>query len=55
MLMLQKKIEADNSFKGDINPVPQCIQQLKSKGKKLYELPREVIEIEREARRCYYT
>ncbi len=46
----EEVIEAVNSFKGDIKQVPPMYSAIKVKGKKLYELAREGIEIEREAR-----
>ncbi|MBR6382716.1 MAG: tRNA pseudouridine(55) synthase TruB [Lachnospiraceae bacterium] len=43
-------IKAINSFVGDIKQVPPMYSALKKDGKKLYELARAGIEIEREAR-----
>ena len=43
-------IKAINSFAGDIKQVPPMYSALKKDGKKLYELARAGIEIEREAR-----
>jgi len=46
----EEVMEAVYSFKGDIKQVPPMYSALKVNGKKLYELAREGIEIEREAR-----
>lgn len=46
----EEVIEAVYSFKGNIKQVPPMYSALKVNGKKLYELAREGIEIEREAR-----
>lgn len=43
-------IQAINSFAGEINQVPPMYSALKVNGKKLYELARAGIEIERQAR-----
>lgn len=43
--------DAVMSFLGDIDQIPPMYSALKKNGKKLYELAREGIEIEREARR----
>ena len=45
-----KIINAVESFIGDYNQIPPMYSALKVNGKKLYELAREGIEIEREAR-----
>ncbi|WP_291584323.1 tRNA pseudouridine(55) synthase TruB [Clostridium sp. UBA6640] len=46
----EEVIEAVYSFKGNIKQVPPMYSALKVNGKRLYELAREGIEIEREAR-----
>ena len=46
----EEVMEAVYSFKGNIKQVPPMYSALKVNGKKLYELAREGIEIEREAR-----
>lgn len=46
----EQVIEAVNSFKGTIKQVPPMYSALKVNGKKLYELARQGIEVEREAR-----
>lgn len=46
----EEVMEAIYSFKGNIKQVPPMYSALKVNGKKLYELAREGIEIEREAR-----
>jgi len=43
-------IKALKEFEGDILQIPPMFSAIKSKGKKLYELARQGIEIEREAR-----
>lgn len=43
--------EAINSFEGEIEQVPPMYSAIKQNGKKLYELAREGIEVERKARR----
>jgi tRNA pseudouridine55 synthase len=48
--MILEKLE---KFKGDILQVPPMYSALKLNGKKLYELARNGIEVEREARRVY--
>lgn len=45
-----KIIESFNKFKGDILQIPPMYSALKHKGKKLYELAREGISVERKAR-----
>jgi len=47
---VEEVMEAVYSFKGNIKQVPPMYSALKVNGKKLYELAREGIEIEREAR-----
>ncbi len=44
--------EVSKSFVGDIMQVPPMYSAIKKDGKKLYELAREGVEIEREARPC---
>ncbi len=46
-------IEAFNAFKGEIYQKPPMYSALKHKGKKLYELARQGIEIERKPRKVY--
>ena len=47
----KKKIEQNlENFRGEIKQIPPMFSAIKSKGKRLYELARQGIEIEREAR-----
>ena len=39
-------------FVGDYDQIPPMYSALKVNGKKLYELAREGVEVERKARRC---
>lgn len=45
--------EAINSLKGDLEQVPPMVSALKHQGKKLYELAREGIEVERKPRKIH--
>ena len=48
--------DAVNSFLGEIDQIPPMYSAIKKDGKKLYELARQGIELEREARRiCIYS
>lgn len=46
-------IDTFNSFKGEQLQIPPMYSALKHKGKKLYELARDGIEVERKARKVY--
>ena len=46
----EQVISSINSFIGDIKQVPPMYSALKVNGKRLYELARQGIEVEREAR-----
>lgn len=48
----QEIIDVFNKFEGEIEQIPPMYSALKHKGKKLYELAREGIEIERPARKA---
>jgi len=49
----QEIMEAINSFVGEYDQIPPMYSALKVNGKKLYELARQGIEIERQARKIY--
>ncbi len=52
-ISLSSVTEAINSLRGEIQQVPPMVSALKFKGRKLYELARQGIEVEREPRKVH--